>query len=355
MDDKTQKERLEQELRFLKESFEAEVITKEEFEKGKDRIEKKLKEIQNLQKYQNSEIKEEKSEEAAKAEEQEKDNPDTDKKEDKIRLNVIQADEPLREPIAEKPAFTVEKKNKSKFLRFSIVFVVLLLVALVSYSLLKNNKANSQKSSEMFKKVINEASKANVMVLNGRNNCFNCDAERVLAILEGLFGELNIKEIDYGTDEGRKIADKFEISMLPAFILDSNISTKPNFEELKRIFVKKDDIYLLSKEAAGSTFYFRRENMPNKLDLFVIEGDDASIKAEKNLQGFLQVFKDLKFEKHYADEKLAKELAIKNFPSFLINNQVKFSGVHSAETIKENFCEMNKAEECEQNLPSNLA
>ena len=39
-----EKEKLEQELNFLKESFESEVITKEEFEKGKERIEKKLKE-----------------------------------------------------------------------------------------------------------------------------------------------------------------------------------------------------------------------------------------------------------------------------------------------------------------------
>ena len=52
MDDKTQKERLEQELRFLKESFEAEVISKEEFEKGKDRIEKKIKEIHSTEKKQ---------------------------------------------------------------------------------------------------------------------------------------------------------------------------------------------------------------------------------------------------------------------------------------------------------------
>ena len=37
MDDKNQKERLEQELRFLKESFEAEVISKEEFEKFEER------------------------------------------------------------------------------------------------------------------------------------------------------------------------------------------------------------------------------------------------------------------------------------------------------------------------------
>ena len=46
MDDNNQKERLEQELRFLKESFEAEVISKEECEKGKERVENKLKDIE---------------------------------------------------------------------------------------------------------------------------------------------------------------------------------------------------------------------------------------------------------------------------------------------------------------------
>ena len=55
MDDKTQKERLEQELRFLKESFEAEVISKEEFEKGKDRVEKKLNEIKKSKEEQKEE------------------------------------------------------------------------------------------------------------------------------------------------------------------------------------------------------------------------------------------------------------------------------------------------------------
>ena len=35
MEEKTQKERLEQELRFLKESLEAEIISNEEYEKAK--------------------------------------------------------------------------------------------------------------------------------------------------------------------------------------------------------------------------------------------------------------------------------------------------------------------------------
>lgn len=48
--DKDHKERLEQELRFLKESLEAEVISKEEYEKGKQRIENKLRELEEQEK-----------------------------------------------------------------------------------------------------------------------------------------------------------------------------------------------------------------------------------------------------------------------------------------------------------------
>ena len=40
-----EKERLEKELRFLKESLEANIISEEEFEKGKKRIEKRLDEL----------------------------------------------------------------------------------------------------------------------------------------------------------------------------------------------------------------------------------------------------------------------------------------------------------------------
>ena len=95
--------------------------------------------------------------------------------------------------------------------------------------------------------------------------------------------------------------------------------------------------------------------MQNKLDLFVISGDDASIKAEKNLKEFLDAFPEAKFGMHDADNALAKELGIEIFPTFLINNRVKFSGVAAAETIKENFCKPNKLPACEKSLPKSLA
>src|SRR3989338_921575 len=127
MDDKTQKERLEQELRFLKESFEAEVISKEEFEKGSDRIERKLREIRASEPE-----KKEVQKGAPKSEEKKEPG------EEKIKLNVISDDKPAEktaEKIEKKPI--VEKKYEApvesgpevKKSRLWIYLVVILIIA----------------------------------------------------------------------------------------------------------------------------------------------------------------------------------------------------------------------------------
>ena len=389
MDDKTQKERLEQELRFLKESFEAEVISKEEFEKGKERIEKKLKEIKQLEEK----------------EQVQKEEPKETKTEEKIKLNVIQEEHKIVEPIQIKeepeptpeisqteikPAkiedfrgtenakhFPVEEKGKNKLFKYAVVFVILVLVVFFSYSFLKENKKVQEKfvaacnSNEDCKQPgkegiciasgtkdakceFREIPKTNVIVLNDRKNCFNCDTRRVLSILEEWFGPINAKEIDFNTGDGKNIAEKFGAKLLPLYILDENITKKQSFEQFKQVFVKKDNSYVLNDDAAGSTFYFKRDNVPNKLDLFVISGDSASIKAEKNLKEFLDTFEEMKFEKHFSNDNLTKELDIKTFPTFLINNKVKFTGIHTSDAIKNNFCKLNKLKECEKSLSKSL-
>ena len=410
MDDKTQKERLEQELRFLKESFEAEVISKEEFEKGSDRIEKKLKEIKKTEK----EHPEEKQE---LAKEQKKDDAIENIEAGKIKLRVIQ-DEPheadiqteeiqetwqkeiLKEDVPEKPKWAEEQKKESKLFRYAAVFVVLMLVLFFSYSLFKPMKISdfqgmvNQKDVLADKKItqepalsskfavacgsnddcgqegkegkclepgtknakceFKEISKTNVIVLNDRKDCFNCDAQRVLGIIEGLVGSINSKEIDYNTAEGKNIAEKFDAKALPLYLLEENITKKPKFEEFKRLFAKKDGNYVLNEDVAAPNLYIKREVMQNKLDFFAISDDNASIRAEKNLNEFLETFHDVKFNRHLSKDKLAEELNIRTFPAFLVNNRVRFSGVHSAETIKENFCKLNKLPECEKSLSKSL-
>ena len=390
MDDKNQKERLEQELRFLKESFEAEVISKEEFEKGKERIEKKIKGIQGTEKKQVDEEMQKERIEAPPEPEEPKE--DAAKEPEKIKLKVINDEieesqyfestqKTEQKTALEKPAFK-EPKKESKFFKYAVVFVVLVLVVFFSYSLFKN-KQNAQETAQPLKFAaacssnddcrqegkegkclepgtknakceFKEIPKTNVLVLNEKQNCFNCDTQRILSILDNWFGAISAKEIDYNTNEGKNIAERFDAKILPMYILDENIIKNPSFEQFKAAFAKKDNSYILSDDAAGSTFYVRRDNIPNKLDLFVISGDDASIKAEKNLKEFLEAFKDVKFEKHLSTDKLSQELVIKAYPTFLINNVDKFNGVHSAETIKENFCKLNKLPECEKSFSKSL-
>ena len=282
-------------------------------------------------------------------------------------------------PQKPKTEFT-HKKEESKFFKYSIIFLVLIIVAFFLYSFLKDKGTEKTISEAKFVAACNsnddckqqgkegfcinpgaqdakcefKVSKSNIVVLNDRKNCFNCDTQRVLDILESWLGAISVKEIDYNTEKGKELAEKFNAKILPMYILDENITKKPSFEQIKQTIMKKDNSYILSEDAAGSAFYFKRDNLPNKLDLFVILDDKSSISAEKNLKEFLEAFKEIKFEKHLPNDNLTQELGIKTFPVFLVNNRIKFSGVQSADTIKDNFCKLNRLNECEKSLSKNL-
>ena len=194
----------------------------------------------------------------------------------------------------------------------------------------------------------------NVFILTDKDNCVNCDTARVLSIIESWFGALNANEIDYNTIEGKTLAGKLDAKLLPLYIIDENITEKQVFEQFKQAFIRKDNSYVLSDDASGSPFYFKRDDIPNKLDLFIISGDSSSAKAEANLKEFLAAFNDVKFERHLSNDNFTKELGIKTFPTFLVNNKIKFSGIQSAETIKNNFCKLNTVPECEKSLAKSL-
>lgn len=369
--DEEAKEKLEQELGFLKESFDAEVISKEEYEKGKERVEKKLQGNENN--GNNNEF----------AESREPEKKEAEPKHEIKSEEKTEAKKDAETQQSETKEQKKEDKKGNKTFKYAVVFVVLTLIIFFGYSLLNKNNGivkeeikaaqftpicssdkdciqNSKQGAclepgtKSAKCQYPEIKKTKVTVLNGRKDCFNCGTERVLAILESWFGSLDIIETDYNTAQGKEIADRFEIMTLPAYIFDSDITNKTMYNKVKQTFINKNGNYILSDNAAASTFYFRRENIPSRLDFFVKEGDSSSIAAEKNLKEFLGAFPDIKFEKHSSESAFAKELGIRAFPAFLVNNMVKFSGLQAAETIKDNFCRLNKLKECEKELPNNL-
>lgn len=376
--DESAKEKLDQELRFLKESYEAEVISKEEYEKGKERIEKKLE--GNGNNGDNNEASEsqtpEKKEAEAKTEGKSQIKSEEPTQAKKDVESQPKAD--IKEEVKEQKK---EEKKDNKAFKYAVVFVVLTLIMFFGYSFLKQDKNLEKKEAKeaqftpicMSDKDCIENSKqgiclepatknakcqypekkTKVIVLNDINNCFNCDTKRVLGILESWFGALEVDEISYNSTKGKEIAEKFDLGVLPAYIFDAEITNKTSYNQVRQAFVMKNNSYLMSDNAAASTFYFRRDNIPNRLDFFAKE-DGAGAKAEDNLKEFLKAFPNVRFEKHSSASDLAKELGIRTFPTFLVNNRVKFSGIHPAEAIKDNFCSLNRLKECDKELSSNL-
>jgi len=391
--DNEQEERLEQELRFLKESFEAEIITKEEYEKGKERVERKLQETEESEektedKGRNIEEKE------VNEEPEEKEEPEADENGEYITIKEIPKEEREKiEPIAyetsketeeneepqEEEQKEIEPEDKEKKKKFRInkkvvwATAILVILALIFIFFPKG---------DMFKKAVfvpvciddkdckaqgkigacinpntktavcefKDDVKVQLTVLDDKN-CASCSTTRMLSVIKQLFPNIETAKIDYNTIEGKKLAADLGIGALPAYIFDESIIDADRYQKIKNALTKEGSKYLLTKTASGADYYFKREKIENKLDLFIIPDMEASIKAENNIQEVLDLFGDkIDFTKHPVTEKrkdeLKQELGITTYPTFLINNQIKFSGVQAADTIKEKFCELNALVEC---------
>lgn len=168
---------------------------------------------------------------------------------------------------------------------------------------------------------------------------------------------MDIKEIDYGILEAKKLTSTLGIDALPAYIFNSSITETTNFKDFERALLKKGDNYIVTNAASGANYYFKRNKINSRLDVFLTP--DMEEKVDRNLNEFLELFKDnISFTKHIVTEsektKFKDELGITSYPTFLINNQLKFSGLNSADSIKEKFCKLNNIDKCKKELRKNI-
>jgi len=191
-------------------------------------------------------------------------------------------------------------------------------------------------------------------ILNS-DNCFNCGTARILSILESFYPNINVDNIDIETSEGKEIKEKYDLNALPAYIFDSNFKDAYNYDKLSSSFKELDGNFVMKNTVANANYYLEREEILNKLDIFLKPGEASSSKAEENLKEFLEIFdENVNFEKHDDDSEIVKELGINTFPAFLINNRIKFGGVQPADKIRENFCQVNSVTPCALGLSKSL-
>ena len=438
-----QKERLEQELRFLSESLEADVISKDEYEKGRERIERKLKEIeekpeepeqvkeeQKIKDTEKSEIsgtthrgfptsepksseeieikeikeerravrreeyeeedKKEEVEEEKKTEidEEERFEKEEEKKvetEEKQYMSEEKKEEPKEEHIEEeKEGEEIAISKKWLYGMILLVIAVILIFSIRSCS--KPTEEGGLFGEEVIGEVIPECSLDSdckqegvvglclnpgeteakcefredvrvVLTVINDEGCELCSTSRMKGVIKEVFPNLGIKNLDYNSVESKELVNKFNIDALPSYIFGLSVTEAAHFNDFKSALIKKEDNYLVNNRASGANYYFKRKKIDNKLDVFLTADMEEGV--DNNINEILDLFEDnINFTKHLVTQKqkiqLSEELGITSYPAFLINNQVKFGGFQSANSVKEKFCKLNEIDECKVELSKDI-
>lgn len=86
-------------------------------------------------------------------------------------------------------------------------------------------------------------------------NCEKCNYEETIKILKiNLAQTIKVNEVEFDSEEGKKLISSFSIKSIPAFVFDSNITKAENYnkdERVKQIFIKKENKYYLDSAKVG--------------------------------------------------------------------------------------------------------
>ena len=78
-------------------------------------------------------------------------------------------------------------------------------------------------------------------------DCEECNFDEIIKqIKQGLVPTLSIYKIDISSEQGKGLIEKFNIKSLPAFIFDERIEKITNFDQMSKIFNKKESMYSLN-------------------------------------------------------------------------------------------------------------
>ncbi|MBU0615743.1 MAG: hypothetical protein KJ601_06630 [Nanoarchaeota archaeon] len=392
-----EKERLEQELRFLNESFEAEVITKDEYDKGRERIDNALNEIKNTSvekkditedtsKIEKDTAEKEQDIEQAqedKAAEKKQDIGQAEQEEDVEQAEEQQYSEESIEDNTEEPdkiddekeketdeiingnghnhkkEEPVKKKQEPK--KKPNKLLIILLILIIAYFVLPNmiiprpSFENTTGISDQTKEPLvepEEIVEAKLTIINDKD-CKSCDSSRMEDTLLQLFNGAQVEYVEF--EDASQMIEELGIVALPAYVFDSGLAEAKNFGDFNRALVKANGSYVLSNTASGANFFFKRKQVKNSLILYSINETEMA-SAVKEVTGLFG--DDIKFEQvsvtEDIKEDLRNELSITSYPVFLINNQVKFSGIQSAESIKTEFCNWNSNQKCKEELTKKI-
>jgi len=100
------------------------------------------------------------------------------------------------------------------------------------------------------------------------------DTRKMRESFERIFGEIEFQEIDYRTKDGRRLIERYELDLLPAYLVKKPKKKNGNkkIEDLveQGFFVQKDNYYVMPSTVSKLGLYINRPSKRKKLDIFLM-------------------------------------------------------------------------------------
>lgn len=77
--------------------------------------------------------------------------------------------------------------------------------------------------------------------------CDNCSYSRFRDETDKLL-KTEYREVDYQSDEGKELIEKYDLSYVPGFIFEKKVEQAENFTRIESVLIKSDDAYILPAE-----------------------------------------------------------------------------------------------------------
>jgi len=152
-----------------------------------------------------------------------------------------------------------------------------------------------------------ESVKVNVLILNDKRCGQDCDMISIVSQLKSIFPGMSLKELDYGTPEGKALFERLNITVLPVVLFDSTVSKGEGYSNVQRYLEQVGEYQSLrigsnwdpycdatQEHCSDSKCKERvscRPETPKKLDVFVMSQCPYGIQALNAMKAVLEAFK----------------------------------------------------------------
>jgi len=116
--------------------------------------------------------------------------------------------------------------------------------------------------------VFSKANKVDLLIITDKE-CITCNTAGVIDFLKKKFPGLNVSYRYYPDKEAKALIKDLGINALPVYLLSKKAEQEKDFEGIKANLEKRGDFYLLKPQFAGFSYFFERNKIKDRFDLFI--------------------------------------------------------------------------------------